>query len=205
MTGFKFQRQSSSAAPFPTPPTISYTCQHSPFFQRYWAAIVSLGRCGPMEWNQSSPSSHAGTVTRGSCFQVLSWVEVTPIHPPGSKHDQSYLTYLWSQLKVIDMLNNHERRLAAQLLLYKTALNGPAPRVQSPMLRLVQWGHPTYIFLQHIVSFCSSRFSHPPPGFVVSFPVRLRHFSLHLFLGRSYFYAITSSAFKKFQLLNFVV
>ena len=100
-----------------------------------------------MEWNQSSPSSHAGTVTRGSCFQVLSWVEVTPIHPPGSKHDQSYLTYLWSQLKVIDMLNNHERRLAAQLLLYKTALNGPAPRVQSPMLRLVQWGHPTYIFL----------------------------------------------------------
>ena len=26
---FKSQRQSSSAAPFPTPPTISYTCQHS--------------------------------------------------------------------------------------------------------------------------------------------------------------------------------
>ena len=27
--GFKSQRQSSSAAPFPTPPMISYTCQHS--------------------------------------------------------------------------------------------------------------------------------------------------------------------------------
>ena len=27
--GFKSQHQSSSAAPFPTPPTISYTCQHS--------------------------------------------------------------------------------------------------------------------------------------------------------------------------------
>ena len=27
--GFKSQCQSSSAAPFPTPPTISYTCQHS--------------------------------------------------------------------------------------------------------------------------------------------------------------------------------
>ena len=26
--GFKSQHQSSSAAPFPTPPTISYTCQH---------------------------------------------------------------------------------------------------------------------------------------------------------------------------------
>ena len=76
--GFKSQHQSSSAAPFPTPPTISYTCQHSLFFQLYWAAIVSLGRCGPMAWSQSSPSSHAGPVTRGSCFPVTSWVEVTP-------------------------------------------------------------------------------------------------------------------------------
>ena len=77
--GFKSQHPSSSAAPFPTSPTISYTCQHSLFFQLYWAAIVSLGRCGPMAWSQSSPSSHTGPVTRGSCFPVLSWVEVTPI------------------------------------------------------------------------------------------------------------------------------
>ena len=49
------------------------------FFQLYWAAIVSLGRCGPMAWSQSSPSFHAGPVTRGSCFPVPSWVEVTPI------------------------------------------------------------------------------------------------------------------------------
>ena len=27
------------------------------FFQLYWAAIVSLGRCGPIAWSQSSPSS----------------------------------------------------------------------------------------------------------------------------------------------------
>ena len=79
MPGFKSQHQSPSAAPFPTPPTISYTCQHSLFFQLYWAAIVSPGRCGPMAWSQSSPSSHAGAVTRGSCFPVTSWVEVTPI------------------------------------------------------------------------------------------------------------------------------
>ena len=76
---FKSQHQSSSAAPFLAPPTISYTCQHSLFFQLYWAAKVSLGRCGPMTWSQSSPSSHTGTVTRGSCFPVTSWVEVTPI------------------------------------------------------------------------------------------------------------------------------
>ena len=79
MPGFKSHLHSSSGAPFLTPPTISYTCQHSLFFQFYWAATVSLGRCGPMAWSQSSPSSHAGSVTRGSCFPVTFWVEVTPI------------------------------------------------------------------------------------------------------------------------------
>ena len=49
------------------------------FFQLYWAARVSLGRCGPMVWSQSSPSSHAGPVTRGSCFPDPSWVEFAPI------------------------------------------------------------------------------------------------------------------------------
>ena len=82
---FKSQHPSSFAAPFPTPPTISYTCQHSLFFQLYWAAIVSLGRCDPMAWSQSSPSSHVGSVTRGSCLPVTSWVEVIPIHHPPPK------------------------------------------------------------------------------------------------------------------------
>ena len=49
------------------------------FFQLYWDAIVSPGRCNPMAWSQSSPSSHAGPATRRSCFPVPSWVEVTPI------------------------------------------------------------------------------------------------------------------------------
>ena len=49
------------------------------FFQLYWAATVSLGRCGPMTWSQSSSSSHAGSVIRGSCFPVTYQVEVTPI------------------------------------------------------------------------------------------------------------------------------
>ena len=77
--GVKSQRPSSSAVSFPTPPTINYTCQHSLFFQLYWATVVNLGRRGPMAWSQSSPSSHAGPVTRGSCFPVPSWVEFTPI------------------------------------------------------------------------------------------------------------------------------
>ena len=42
------------------------------FFQLYWAAIVS-------PWSQSFPSSHTGTITRGSCLPVTSWVEVTLI------------------------------------------------------------------------------------------------------------------------------
>ena len=76
---FKSQCLSSFAAPFPTPPTISYTCQHPIFFQLYWAVTVSPGRCGPMAKSQSSPSSPTGPVTRGSCFPVPPWVEVTPI------------------------------------------------------------------------------------------------------------------------------
>ena len=49
------------------------------FFQLYRAAIVSPGRCGLVVWSQSSPSSYAGSVTRGSCLPVTSEVEVTPI------------------------------------------------------------------------------------------------------------------------------
>ena len=105
---FKSHHQSSSAAPFPTPPTISYTCQHTLFFKLYWAAIVSPGRCGPMAWSQSSPSSHAGPVTRGSCLPVTSWVEITPIPPP-TKPGHSYLTHPLNQLEVVDMVNDHAR------------------------------------------------------------------------------------------------
>ena len=56
-----------------TPPSIPL------FFKLFWAAIVSPGRHGPLAWNQSSPSSYRGSVTRGSCLPVTSWVEVIPI------------------------------------------------------------------------------------------------------------------------------
>ena len=69
--GFKSQSQSSSVAPFLTPPTIGHSCQHSCiFFQLYWAAIVSPGRCGPVVWSQSSPSSHVVSVTGGIASQL---------------------------------------------------------------------------------------------------------------------------------------
>ena len=106
--GFKSSCQSSSAAPFQNPPKISYTFQHPCILPAYWAAIVSLGRCGPMVWSQSSLSAQV---------TVTGWGELPPsyilggsrFHPPGSKHGHSYLTYLCNQLKVIDMLNDHAR------------------------------------------------------------------------------------------------
>ena len=61
------------------------------FFQLYWAAIVSLGRCGPMAWSQSSPSSHASAVPSAIPSYILGG---SHSHPPGSKHGHSYLTYL---------------------------------------------------------------------------------------------------------------
>ena len=49
------------------------------FFQLFWAAVVSLGRHGPVAWSKSSLSFYAGSVTRGRCPLVTSWVEVTLI------------------------------------------------------------------------------------------------------------------------------
>ena len=77
--GFKSQRQSSSAAHFRLLPQSVTPATIPVFFQFYWAAIISLGRCGPIVWSQSSPSSHTGAATRGRCLPVASWVEVTPI------------------------------------------------------------------------------------------------------------------------------
>ena len=55
------------------------------FFQLFWAAVVSLGRHGPVVWSQSSPSSYTGAITRGCCLPVTSWMEFTPISLTQSK------------------------------------------------------------------------------------------------------------------------
>ena len=109
--GFKSQHQSSSIAPFPTLPTISYTASIPVLFQLYWAAILSPGRCGPMAWSQFSPSSRASAVTGlgGGALPPGYILDGSHFHPSSSKHGHSYLTYPWNQLKVIDMLNDHSR------------------------------------------------------------------------------------------------
>ena len=79
--GFKSQHPSSSAAPFPTPPTISYTCQHSHTFPALLGCHSKSGQAWPHDMEPIISNSPAGTVTRGSCLPVTSWVEVTPISP----------------------------------------------------------------------------------------------------------------------------
>ena len=91
--GFKSQHQSSSAAPFPTPPTISYTCQHSRIFPAFHGCHSKSG--------QAWPHGVEPIISKLSC-RCCNEEELPPSyilggshsHPPGSKHGHSYLTYL---------------------------------------------------------------------------------------------------------------
>ena len=102
---FKSQRQSSSEPHFWLLQSV-IPASIPVFFQLYWAAIVSLDRDGPMAWSQSSPSSHARNQGELPPSYILGG---SHSHPPGSKLGHSHLTYLWNQLKVIDMLNDCAR------------------------------------------------------------------------------------------------
>ena len=91
--GFKSQRPSSSAAPFPTPPTISYTCQHP----RILPAFLSCRSKSRQVWPHGMEPI-ISKLSRRPCNQG----ELPPSyilggshsHPPGSKHGHSYLTHL---------------------------------------------------------------------------------------------------------------
>ena len=93
------------------------------FFQLYWAAIVSLGRCGPMAWSQSSPSSHtalqpgvASHLHHGLKSLPSPWLKAWPqLFNISMKPVKGYRYVKWPR-----------QGQAAQLLLYKTALNGMA-------------------------------------------------------------------------------
>ena len=140
----KSQRQYSSAAPFPSLPTISYTCQHS----RIPPALLgchSLGRPGPMARSHSSPSSHPGAVTRGSCLPVTSGLKSLP--SPWLQARPQLFNISMKPVKGYRYVKWPCQGSAAPLLLYKTALKGSAPCVPSPLSDLWGWGHPIYIFL----------------------------------------------------------
>ena len=79
MPGFKYQRQFSSATPFPTPPTISYTCQHSHILP----ALLGCHSKSRQAWLHGVEPIFS-KLSRRPCNQeelppLTSWVEVTPI------------------------------------------------------------------------------------------------------------------------------
>ena len=91
--GFKSQSQSSFAAPFLTPPTISYTCQHP----RILPALLGCRSKSGQVWPHGMEPI-ISTLSRRLCNQG----ELLPSyilggicsHPPGSKCAHSYLTCL---------------------------------------------------------------------------------------------------------------
>ena len=90
--GFKSQSHSSSAAPFPTPPTISYTCQHSHILPALLGCHSKSGQMWPHGKEPIISKVSCRPVTRGSCFPVPPW-NGSHSHSPGSKRGHSYLTY----------------------------------------------------------------------------------------------------------------
>ena len=90
---FKSQRPSSFAAPFPTPPTVSYTCQHPCILPAFLSCHSKSGQVWP-----HGMEPIISKVSHRPCNQGE--LPPSPIlggshsHPPGSKQGHSYLTYL---------------------------------------------------------------------------------------------------------------
>ena len=90
---FKSQCPSSFAAPFLTPPTVSYTCQHPCILPVLLGCHSKSGQVWP-----HGMEPIISKLSRRPCNQGE--LRPSPIlggicsHPPGSKQGHSYLTYL---------------------------------------------------------------------------------------------------------------
>ena len=96
--GFKSQHPSSSAAPFLTPPTISYTCQHSCILPALLGCHSKSGQVWP---HGTEPI--ISKLSRRCCNQgellpsyILGGIHS---HPPGSKHAHSYFNISMKPVK----------------------------------------------------------------------------------------------------------
>ena len=117
---FQFLPQSATPASIPI------------FFQLFWPAIISPGKCGPMAWSQSSPSSHTGTVTRGVASQLCN----------GSKLLPSPWLKAWPQLFSISMKPVKSYRYVKRLCLrlvakLQNSSQWPCSMCPIPQFRLV--------------------------------------------------------------------
>ena len=91
--GFKSQHQSSSADPFPTPPTIRYTCQHSHIFPSLLGCHSKSGQVWPHGMEPMFSKFSRRCCNQGGL--PPSYILVgSHFHPLGSKHGHSYLTHL---------------------------------------------------------------------------------------------------------------
>ena len=84
---------SSSAALFPTPPTISYTCQHSGILPALLGCHSKSGQVWPHGMEPIISKLSPRPCNQGELLPspILGGIHS---HPPGSKHGHSYLTYL---------------------------------------------------------------------------------------------------------------
>ena len=90
--GFKSLCQSSSAAPFPTPPTISSTCQHSCILPALLGCHSKSGQVWPHGMEPIFSKLSHRLCNQGELLPSYI-LGGSHSHPPGSKHGHSYLTY----------------------------------------------------------------------------------------------------------------
>ena len=91
--GFKSQRPSSSAAPFLTPPIISYTCQHSRILPALLGCHSKSGQVWPHGVEPIFSKLSGRPCNQGELLPSHIWGG-SHSHLPGTKHGHSYLTYL---------------------------------------------------------------------------------------------------------------
>ena len=93
MPGFKSQCQSSTASPFPTPPTIGYTCQHSRIFPAFLGCHNKSGQVWPCGMEPIISKLLHRCYNQGELLPSY-FLGGSHSHTPGSKQGHSYLTYL---------------------------------------------------------------------------------------------------------------
>ena len=89
---FKSQRPSSFAAPFPTPPTISYTCQHPRILPALLGCLFKSGQVWPHGMEPIFSKLSHRLCNQGE-FPPSYILSGSHFHPPASKHSHTYLTY----------------------------------------------------------------------------------------------------------------
>ena len=89
---FKSQRPSSFAAPFLTPPTVSYTCQHLRILPALLGCHSKSGQVWPHGMEPIISKLSHRPCNQGELLPSPIWGG-SHSHPPGSKHGHSYLTH----------------------------------------------------------------------------------------------------------------